>query len=94
MEERVPEHKREEGQKLWWGDERGYEKERLVHHWCPRQKQVETMLQKSGQPQLTGKKTLLSRQNGEVEHRMVEKYISLPRIYSISWPLTTGNEPT
>jgi len=31
------------------------------------QKQVETMLQKSGQPQLTGKKTLPSRQNREEE---------------------------
>jgi len=31
--------------------------EKLVHRRCPRQKQVETMLQKSGRPGRTGNKT-------------------------------------
>jgi len=52
---------------MGWGDERGYEKERLLHQWCPRQKQVEIMLQKSGWSRLTGKNTLLSRQNDRKE---------------------------
>jgi len=49
---------------MWWGSEREYDQERFVHQWCPRQKQVETMLQKSDRPRLTGK-ILPSRRNGE-----------------------------
>jgi len=56
---------------MGWGGEKRYEEERLVLHWCLWQKQVETMLQKSSRPRLTGKKTLLSRQNGEDEERDV-----------------------
>jgi len=36
-EKRVPGHNERKAEEIMgWGDERGYEKERLVHQWCPR----------------------------------------------------------